>query len=367
MFAHEHTSTLRIESLTPPEEWAEQLDEDGLVLLYHEDLDQVKPVPCKEIEMLRTAIPYMQRGWCLAQKCWSSTRSVPSSKEIDEDEVDAAAQVPMPPEVFHRLFDDKLKYTHQSDHRFVLEMHAKVFREKTKKMEVLKFTNLSSSDAQVALEALPHYPVLRRLEITRSRMNRRVVPMFFEAVSKMAIPEISLTENELSDQGALLVVRQVLQNRSIRMVDLKKNGITEEFASLLAEVLLESPDADVKIELDGDLGSGALILALTLKCCQAQVLHPVVKLLANSIQAFDVDNPSTLEDLLALRSLSLHLKSRNVRQELGALSDGLCKLRQLKSIDLDFGDNRPDDGDLRALKEKLQPGCDLGITHGARE
>ena len=35
-----------------------------------------------------------------------------------------------------------------------------------------------------------------------------VVCLVIQAVSKMAIPEISLTENELSDQGALLVVRQ---------------------------------------------------------------------------------------------------------------------------------------------------------------
>lgn len=75
-----------------------------------------------------------------------------------------------------------------------------------------------------------------------------------------------------------------------------------------------------------------------------------------------MDNPSTLADLLALSSLSLDLKSRKVRRELGALSDGLCKLPQLTTLELAFGDNRLDDGELRALKEKLQHVPNLKIT-----
>ena len=124
MFAHEHTSTLRIESLTPAEEWAKHIDEAVMVMIYHTPSDQVKPVLVKDL--VQNDIPYMHKGWCVAQKCWSSTRSVPSSKEIDEDEVDAAAQVPMPPEVFRRLFDEKLKYTHRMDHEAVLKLQEKV-------------------------------------------------------------------------------------------------------------------------------------------------------------------------------------------------------------------------------------------------
>lgn len=124
MFAHEHTSTLRIESLTPPQQWAEQIDEEGLVVIYHHhESDQVKPVLVQDLTLNPT--PCMHRGWCVAEKSWSSTRSVPSSKEIDEDEVDAATQMPVPPERFAPMMHASA-FTHRSDADAVVHLQKKV-------------------------------------------------------------------------------------------------------------------------------------------------------------------------------------------------------------------------------------------------
>lgn len=122
MFAHEHTSTLRIERLTPSEEMAVNMD--ALVAVYHEPSDEVIPVRMAELIWNPTA--YRDRGWCVAEMVWSSNRSVPASKEIDDDEFDAEAQVPMPPEVFLALFRDKLRYVHRSDHEVVLKLQERV-------------------------------------------------------------------------------------------------------------------------------------------------------------------------------------------------------------------------------------------------
>lgn len=119
IYAHEHTSTLRIESLTPREE----INPEALVAVYDYESDQVKPVPWKELHANSNI--YLDRGWCVAEKNWSSTRSFPSSKEIDEVEVDAAAQVPMPPEVFGPLMHMSA-FTHRSDVAAVLELQKKV-------------------------------------------------------------------------------------------------------------------------------------------------------------------------------------------------------------------------------------------------
>ena len=75
MYVHERTSTLRIESLTPLDE----MNMDAEVAVYHAPSDEVKPVPVADLIANRTA--YRDRGWCMAELIWSSTRSVPSSKE----------------------------------------------------------------------------------------------------------------------------------------------------------------------------------------------------------------------------------------------------------------------------------------------
>lgn len=123
MFAHEHTSTVRIESLTPPKQWAEQIDEEGLVVIYHHESDQVKPVLVKDLAHNPTVC--MHRGWLRAEKSWSSIRSVPSSKEIDWDEVDAATQIPVPPERFARMMRNSV-FKHRSDVDALVHLQEKV-------------------------------------------------------------------------------------------------------------------------------------------------------------------------------------------------------------------------------------------------
>eukprot|EP00434_Breviolum_minutum_P043554 symbB.v1.2.038832.t1/scaffold6196.1/size20165/2 len=363
LYAHEHSSTARIETLAPLDE----MHVDATVLVYHAPSDEVKPVPVADLIANRLA--YRDRGWCIAELCWSSTRSFgSSSKEIDETgpgTVDMTGQAPMPPDVFIPRFKEKLQFTHRSDIDAVLKLQEKVFHEKAGKNEVLILTNLSRAEAEVAIKALPHYRVLRRLEITRSKLAD--VESFLEillkalSISFCTIAELSLAENELGDQGAMLAVRKVLhENRSLRILDLKKNGITEEGGLMLAKALLQR-DVALKIELDGnDLGTGALILALALKCwtkkayrtkkarhvmsliiyvhqcvrlCQEQVslVHSSVELLAEriqDIQALAVDRAIagklfTFTDLCGLTSLSLHLESEDFAWQLAAVAGAL--------------------------------------------
>eukprot|EP00434_Breviolum_minutum_P044697 symbB.v1.2.039955.t1/scaffold6898.1/size14729/2 len=269
LYAHEHSSTLRIESLTPLDE----MHMDASVLVYHAPSDEVKPVPVANLIANQTA--YRDRGWCIAELCWSSTRSLgSSSKEIDEAEADTEGQAPMPPEIFVPLFKEKLQFTHRSDMDAVLKLQERVFYEKAQKNEILKLEKLSRAEAKVAIQALPHYPLLRRLDITGSRLGdaESLLLALFKALdSKSSITELCLADNELGDKGAMFVIRKVLdKNPPLSMLDLKKNGITEEGANMLAEALLQHPDAALKIELDGNnLGAGAFILALALKICQA--------------------------------------------------------------------------------------------------
>eukprot|EP00434_Breviolum_minutum_P039885 symbB.v1.2.035427.t1/scaffold4748.1/size59687/2 len=347
LYAHEHSSTLRIETLTPSDE----MHMDATVLVYHAPSDEVKPVPVADLIANRTA--YRDRGWCIAELCWSSTRSLGAlSKEIDEAEADTEGQAPMPPEIFVPAFKQKLQFTHRSDMDDVLKLQERVFHEKAQKNEILKLEKLSRAEAKVAIEALQHYPVLRRLEITGSRLGdveSFLLDLFKALDSKSSVTELCLADNELGVKGAMFVMRKVLdKNPPLSMLDLKNNGmtITEEEAKMLAEALLQRTDA-LKIELDGNiLGAGALILALALKLCQEQVrlVHPKVQLLANSIKEakFDEEIPAgkivTFADLCSLTCLSMDCShsQQDVAWQLAAVAGALDALQQLVALTVDF-------------------------------
>jgi len=372
LYAHEHSSTLRIETLAPLDD---EMHVDATVLVYHAPSDEVKPVPVADLIANRTG--YRDRGWCIAELCWSSTRSFgSSSKEIDETgpgTVDMTGQAPMPPDVFIPRFKEKLQFTHRSDLDTVLKLQEKVFHEKAGKNEVLILTNLSRAEAEVAIKALPHYRVLRRLEITRSKLAdvESFLEILFKAlsISFCTIAELSLAENELGVEGAMLAVRKVLnENRSLRILDLKKNGITEKGGLMLAEALLQR-DVALKIELDGnDLGIGALIFALAVKCWtkkayrtkkeQVTLVHSSVELLAEriqGIQALAVDKAIvagklfTFTDLCRLTSLWLHLESKDFAWQLAAVAGNLNTLRDLIDLTVDFSGSRIGDEGCQAL------------------
>ena len=74
MYAHEHTLTLRIESLTPDDVWNRMMaNETELVPVYDKDEKNVVAKPLKDLFPNRNA--YTSRGWCMAEVEWSSLRS----------------------------------------------------------------------------------------------------------------------------------------------------------------------------------------------------------------------------------------------------------------------------------------------------
>ena len=74
MYAHEHTLTLRIESLTPCDVWNRMMDNGTeLVPVYDKDKQRVVAKPLKDL--VANTAAYLSRGWCMAEVEWSSLRS----------------------------------------------------------------------------------------------------------------------------------------------------------------------------------------------------------------------------------------------------------------------------------------------------
>ena len=162
LYAHEHTHTLRVESLTPEGRIKDAWCHGELVEVYDLRSGHVKPVLAADLIQNRTA--YHQRGWCVAELQWSSTRSESNrSQEVDSSESDQAGVAPMDPDTFRATVGDTLIFTHRSDADAVMQLQRRVFEEKAASCKALKLSNLSADALAVGLTSLDRYPQLESL------------------------------------------------------------------------------------------------------------------------------------------------------------------------------------------------------------
>ena len=161
LYCHEKSSTIRIESLTPKADIAEAEAKQEHVMMYHHSTGLVKPVPVTELFKNRT--PYANRGWCAAEREWSSTRTATNlSREVDALEDDKVGIAPMVPEAFQSVAH-RLEFTHVNDRAAVCRLQAEVYKEKAKTCKSLRLVDLGREALGIALSGLEHYPVLERL------------------------------------------------------------------------------------------------------------------------------------------------------------------------------------------------------------
>ena len=166
LYCHDSTSTVRIESLTPEADIAEAERKQDSVMVYHHPTGLVKPVPVSELVKNRT--PYGERGWCAAEREWSSTRAATNlSREIDAPEGEKGGIAPMLPEAFRKDVAGRLKFTHFDDVEAVCRLQAEVYKEKAETCRSLRLVDLRADALDIALSALERYPVLECLGMQR--------------------------------------------------------------------------------------------------------------------------------------------------------------------------------------------------------
>ena len=112
LYAHEFTSTLRIEDLTPED--VQERMASKMVTIYYEPTDSVQPVLVTELKANATS--YFDRGWCQAEVQWSLSRSLPASSyripQRPHHELNGRA--PMAPKTFQERVEAKtFKFTHR--------------------------------------------------------------------------------------------------------------------------------------------------------------------------------------------------------------------------------------------------------------
>ncbi|CAE7939042.1 NLRC3, partial [Symbiodinium necroappetens] len=129
LYAHDSTHTFRIESLTPQDVWNTMLDES--VPVYREETSAVEPRPLRCLTP--NSNPYLQRGWCMAEIEWSSTRSDSSMHQRigpgSEGAEHPGGRVPMAPDLFREQMHQAV-FTHRSDVESVIRLQEKIFFQK---------------------------------------------------------------------------------------------------------------------------------------------------------------------------------------------------------------------------------------------
>ncbi|CAE7208126.1 Nlrc5 [Symbiodinium natans] len=303
LYAHEHTHTLRVESLTPEGRIKDAWCHGELVEVYDLRSGHVKPVLAADLIQNRTA--YHQRGWCVAELQWSSTRSESNrSQEVDSSESDQAGVAPMDPDTFRATVGDTLIFTHRSDADAVMQLQRRVFEEKAASCKALKLSNLSADALAVGLTSLDRYPQLESLAILHSVLTPNL-PQLLQVLEAKALATLqldhvglleegarqlaeafclcsTLTTLTLSNDGAWGVAWEALtQNTTLTRLSLQGTAITEGGASVLLKAL-QSNTTLARMDLsEADVGVAALAIARAMqeKQVACDVSHPHVELL----------------------------------------------------------------------------------------
>ncbi|CAE7833738.1 Nlrc3 [Symbiodinium sp. CCMP2592] len=388
LYCHDKTSSLRIESLTPEADIAKAERKQDCVMMYHHPTGLVKPVPVTELVKNRT--PYKQRGWCAAEREWSSTRTATNlSREVDAPEGEKGGSAPMVPEAFRENVAHQLKFTHLDDVETVCRLQAEVYKEKAEMCKSLRLVDLRAEALDIALSALERYPVLESLEIVHCELTPKL-RLLVKVVEERKLQQLHLQQNELSEEGTCLVIKAlalrpkgtlaalslshdrigvdgvkalaeavrtnealielnlshvclnsdgiialaeaVKQNRALKQLSVEgaKLEIAEEGAFVLAEALRVS---GVQLDLTGsDLGNGvAVALARALRAGQVKgtVTHPVVEFL----RMLEDRKFKKLEEAQEL-SLNLNRSSEKFDQHFHPLCRALPKLPPLRELEL---------------------------------
>ena len=155
LYAHEAIKVHIVEELTP-ETWKRP---GTTVNAFSETAGRVMPIPLDQLTVNMT--PYLLRGWCQAERQWSSLR-------ISLDNC-----VPMPPDLFRRKMEKQgLRFTHHDDKEVVMKLQAQVFAEKVLTTRQLMAERLDADALDVLCAALPFYADLDEIVVTGNLLPR---------------------------------------------------------------------------------------------------------------------------------------------------------------------------------------------------
>ncbi|CAE7525324.1 NLRC3 [Symbiodinium microadriaticum] len=245
LYCHEHTLTLRVQSISSDEVWEQGVKEGRVVKIYDEKTGEVRSVPLTELT--RNQNPYLERGWCQAEFEWSSTRAQSTrNQRIDvsgESQI-LQGKVPMTPEVFRKQVQ-KLKFTHRSDLDPVYHLQEKVFMEKVTNCKHLKLEFLDVQATQTLVESLPYYACLETCALLNFECSNDILEALLASFQHLlrnnTLRELKLTFRGDQEQQVDMILTAVAdtlpENFSLTSFHIDAGTPGEEAAKTFAEAM----------------------------------------------------------------------------------------------------------------------------------
>ncbi|CAE7821385.1 NLRC3 [Symbiodinium sp. CCMP2592] len=263
LYSHRYIRhVIRLEELTPESEKSLE----GSIDMYCEATGKFEARPLSELVLNST--PYSQRGWCVAEVQWMSTK----------DNLHGCS--PMSPAVFQErvargeqgLADGlRLKFTHRSDAKLVSQLQEEVFLQHARQRKVLIAHSLPQHEVSMLATALPHFVNLEQLTIFSPAEDFNFGNSILELArgldrlrpEKLACLEVG--GDGIGDSGAAALAAAVAKCKELSWLYIASDDIGDAGAASLAAAVLECKKL-TRFELRechmiGDVGVAALAAA----------------------------------------------------------------------------------------------------------
>ncbi|CAE7667328.1 NLRC3 [Symbiodinium necroappetens] len=265
-YAHEHTYTYCIESLTPPD----QIDGDRKIEVFFTpdgrgESGQVQTVAVKDL--MPNATPANERGWLEAEMQWSSMRSNTKRTYILHSDPSVAwSRAPMQPDLFiQKVVRKELKFSSRQCRHQIVQLHQRVFTEKAAHCESLSLATLPAGQVAVLCHALPSYQRLQILVVTDSCLEKEDAEDLGEVlrVGLQGLQALKLVGNRMDSTALTAIAEGLKGNQSISQVDLSSSMLGDKPARALADLLKQpgSPLQSLNLSHNAIEADGARALA----------------------------------------------------------------------------------------------------------
>lgn len=240
----------RIADLTPE---IDRQQPPSVIDIYCKDTGKFEARPFSELVLNNT--PYFQRGWCVAEVQWASTK------------VHLSHFAPMSPATFQERVRQGevgssdalvLKFTHRSDSELVEQLQEEVFELQATGRKVLVAKDLPWLEVQVLCESLPCFEVLRVLCLVDSSVGEQGAVALAKVLHEMEhLLKVGIDSCALGDRGASAVAAALKQMHCLSHVSFRRNGIGDAGAAALGVALGESRNLEFVDLRDNQISDAA--------------------------------------------------------------------------------------------------------------
>ncbi|CAE6961153.1 NLRC3 [Symbiodinium natans] len=236
LYAHDHINrVVRLEELTPESEKTMS----GSIGMYCEATGKFEERPRSELVLNST--PYGQRGWCIAEVQWMSTKDrlygyAPMAPEDFQERVRRGEQA---------LADGLvLVFTHRSDAGLVSQLQEEVFLQQARQRRRLAAYSLPQREMAILATALPHLVNLESLEVRKPPEGFTFGPSIFDLARGLQrlrpekLMSLWVEGDGIGDEGAAALASAMASCKALAEVEVASDDIGDAGAEALAAAVV---------------------------------------------------------------------------------------------------------------------------------